>query len=82
MLEWDSGPASRTREMAKEPCPSCGGKLVPIAYGLPGEELMEAAQRGEVAMGGCVVTGDDPVWQCRECRCRFYTDGRAAPSSS
>jgi len=67
-------------------CPSCAkGKLVPIVYGLPMEDLMEQAQRGEVILGGCVVTqmidGDvtwgDPELGCSACERKFYRDGRA-----
>lgn len=37
------------------PCPKCGGtEIVPVVFGLPGEELMERARRGEVALGGCM----------------------------
>jgi hypothetical protein len=53
-------------------CPSCGStEVVPIAYGLPGPELMERAERGEVALGGCLVSGNDPRWQCRSCGLHF-----------
>jgi hypothetical protein len=51
------------------PCPECGSSenVVPIVYGYPGEELLEAAERGEVKLGGCVVAGDDPGWYCKSC---------------
>ena len=29
-------------------CPKCGGKVVPIVYGMPAPELYEKAQRKEV----------------------------------
>ena len=49
-------------------CPSCGSsKVVPIVYGMPGSELAEAYERGEVELGGCVITGDDPQWRCKGC---------------
>lgn len=35
-----------------------------IVYGMPGPELFEAAERGEVLIGGCVITGDDPTHGC------------------
>lgn len=41
--------------------------MVPIAYGLPTGVLMDAAERGEVVLGGCTVTGDDPQWACPAC---------------
>lgn len=45
-------------------CPTCGAPGVLIIYGMPGLELLEAAERGEVLMGGCVITGDDPTHGC------------------
>lgn len=35
-------------------CPQCGSdeNVLPIVYGYPSEELFEAAERGEVALGG------------------------------
>ena len=54
-------------------CPTCGSAadVVPIVYGLPGEELMAAAKRGEVALGGCLVSPDDPRWRCKKCGVDF-----------
>lgn len=34
---------------------------VPIVYGLPGPELVEAAERGEVLIGGCCIIVDAPM---------------------
>ena len=45
-------------------CPRCGRPGVPIVYGLPGPELMEAAERGEVALGGCVIPDAPPSHEC------------------
>jgi hypothetical protein len=45
-------------------CPTCGAPGVLIIYGMPGPELFEAAERGEVLIGGCVITGDDPTHGC------------------
>ena len=35
-------------------CPECASSenVIPIVYGYPSEELFEAAERGEVALGG------------------------------
>ena len=55
-------------------CPACGAaSTVPIVYGLPAGELFEAAERGEVVIGGCVVgrPGGDPRWSCPDCRHRW-----------
>lgn len=37
-------------------------RIVPYVKGLPSRELMEDAQRGEVVLGGCVITGYHPRW--------------------
>ena len=52
----------------KPKCPSCSSDNVAvIAYGLPGPEMMEEAERGDIVLGGCVVTDDGPEWHCKEC---------------
>lgn len=49
-------------------CPYCGSNNVkPIVYGYPSEVLLDEAERGEVALGGCVVSGLDPDMKCNEC---------------
>jgi len=49
-------------------CPECGSAdVVPIAYGKPGTELASAAERGEVVLGGCMVSEDSPNWHCNAC---------------
>jgi hypothetical protein len=48
-------------------CPQCEGDLVPILYGYPGQEMLEAAQRGEIVLGGCMVGEDDPQYRCGRC---------------
>ena len=45
-------------------CPTCGAPGVLIVYGMPGPELFNAAERGEILIGGCVITGDDPTHGC------------------
>jgi hypothetical protein len=49
-------------------CPVCGSAWVlKIVYGMPGPELAAAAQRGEVALGGCCISDYDPSWCCADC---------------
>ena len=54
-------------------CPICGGKVVPIVYGMPTGDLEETADRGEVFLGGCCIALDengrsiDPKWACINC---------------
>jgi hypothetical protein len=58
-------------------CSECGGKMVKIVYGEPNAELMEAAERGEIILGGCCVVVDEdgdivaPKWGCVNCDNRF-----------
>ena len=41
--------------------------MLPIIFGYPMAELVEAAKRGEVALGGCVVSSEDPTHHCSAC---------------
>ena len=53
-------------------CPKCGSSnYIPIIYGMPGPELMMKAERGEVALGGCVVTPDRDLYKCKDCGANF-----------
>ena len=66
-------------------CPACGGgNSMPIEYGEPAPETWDAAERGEIELGGCVVVfGLDPAWRCRQCGEAFGVvedDLGAAPS--
>ena len=49
-------------------CVTCQAKMVPIVYGYPGDGLMEAAERGEVVLGGCVIWPNQPRWKCPTCK--------------
>mgnify|MGYP006435393845 CR=1 FL=1 len=54
-------------------CPACDSdKILDIVYGYPAESLDKGAQQGKVILGGCVITGDDPQWQCSKCGTDFY----------
>ncbi len=58
--------------MKKPICPNCGtDKVLPIAYGYPGPDLAAMARRGEVVLGGCMITGNDPTHVCQKCGHRF-----------
>ena len=74
-------------------CPTCNaGKLIPIVYGLPLRELMEQSERGEVELGGCIITevfdpergfvSGDPELYCPKCEGRFFrASGRNSSQS-
>ncbi len=46
---------------SKPPCPTCGAKAVPIVYGFPSPDLMEAYDRGEIHLGGLRRLGGHAV---------------------
>ena len=37
-------------------------RFVPLIMGMPGPELSAKAKRGEVVLGGCIVSGNEPRW--------------------
>jgi hypothetical protein len=39
-----------------------------LVYGYPGPPLVDGHRRGEVLLGGCCVSDDDPEYGCRTCR--------------
>ena len=39
-----------------------GPHFVRLAMGLPSKEMWQAAERGEIVLGGCVSTGHEPTW--------------------
>lgn len=52
----------------KPDCPACDSKeVVAIMFGYPSPEMLEAADSGEIALGGCCVDVDDPDWHCNDC---------------
>lgn len=59
----------RLRQMTVlDQCPRCGREpVVEIVYGLPGPELVAAALRGEVRIGGCCISQESPTHACRSC---------------
>jgi rubredoxin len=57
---------------SKEVCPSCGKKAaVPIAYGFPGPGMWDAVDRGEIILGGCVISPGMPNMSCLSCGWRY-----------
>jgi len=64
VYNWGVGP-----DLSTEPprCPRCGAPGIPILYGMPGPELIEASERGDAAIGGCVIDARNPTHQCSRC---------------
>ena len=48
-------------------CSRCGGRTIRIVYGLPTPAAMDAAGRGEIALGGCIIVDDAPDRECTSC---------------
>ena len=51
-------------------CPKCGAQALPILYGLPSPEAIEAQECGELSLGGCVVRDENML--CRTCGDRWH----------
>jgi hypothetical protein len=50
------------------PCPACGSRdALTIEYGYPSVEMGQAAERGEIVLGGCLVGAESPDYECRDC---------------
>ena len=67
-----------TGEFNMRKCPRCGEELLEIIYGMPGSELFEASERGEVILGGCEVFEDGPDYHCKKCNLDYSRDLKKA----
>jgi len=52
-----------------ETCVACGGKVLPVLYGMPEVAAREASERGELILGGCTL--EDVACRC-ECGATAY----------
>ena len=54
-----------------ESCPTCDSEtgLREILYGLPAEPVDES----KYVIGGCLVSGHDPIWVCVDCGWRGWS---------
>jgi Zn finger protein HypA/HybF involved in hydrogenase expression len=58
-------------------CPNCKSKDgVDILYGMPSSELIEKAERGEIALGGCVIEENKPDRRCLKCEHEWQINPR------
>ena len=56
------------RSLLRRPdCPNGHGDVVRVVMGMPDPELFEAADDGQVVLGGCVVGPESPDWACLVC---------------
>lgn len=70
----DAAPVQPTTHRRRpNACPQCGrnDEVVPILYGMPASETLEAAERGELQIGGCVIDDDQPTRFCKRCQHAF-----------
>src|SRR3954454_19784428 len=57
-------------------CPQCAREdSVPLIWGLPDVAGMQLAERGLVALGGCMVPGGTPVLSWRACGLEWGSHG-------
>lgn len=53
---------------AERVCPRCEQTdVVPVVFGLPSPETFELAERGFVALGGCLLDPEPADFVCRSC---------------
>ncbi len=66
--------------MTAKLCPECcSTDTVEIVYGLPTRDTEGRAMRGEIELGGCMVTGDDPDRHCQACGAEWNGSRRRFP---
>ena len=54
--------------LAGRVCPECGREdSVPLLYGMPGADDFDLAERGLVALAGCLMPGEEDAFACRSC---------------
>ena len=66
------------RSLRKRRCPRCRAHLIQIVYGDPTDEAGDAAMRGEVILGGCLVFEGHPDRRCPGCGREWRRVGRGS----
>lgn len=55
--------ARKSAETPENPtCPVCGYPAIPLVYGLPDLDTIDAGEEGRLVLGGCVVS--EANWAC------------------
>ena len=52
-------------------CPECNKSwIAEILWGYPigMDSMKEKLEKKEIVLGGCIVSGHDPKWECNECQ--------------
>jgi len=55
-------------------CPSCRSKKTSLIFwGYPGdmEWYLAAIAKNEITPGGCILSENDPKWECNDCSHRW-----------
>ena len=50
-------------------CPQCNKNNVAVIFwGFPGnDEIIQAIHDKKIVSGGCLISDDDPKWECTDC---------------
>ncbi|MBJ7453631.1 MAG: hypothetical protein JHC71_16340 [Blastococcus sp.] len=56
-------------------CPGCGREdSIPLLHGMPGSDDFRKAERGLVALGGCLMPGEPAAFVCRSCELEWGSE--------
>jgi len=56
-------------------CPDCGSnKIASMPAWSP--KMQKEIDRGELILGGCVVSDRDPKWQCVDCGTKIFQENQ------
>ena len=56
-------------------CPQCGSKnAINIEYGYPSLDMIKEESAGEIWLGGCCTTANDPEYYCKDCEYEWNRD--------
>jgi len=64
-------------KMEKKSCPKCGSDDVAtilLGFTTINEELEKKLKNGKVILGGCCVSGNDPILECNDCKFQWGKD--------
>jgi len=57
-------------------CPNCNSPLfAEILYGMPDydNDLEQAIEEGKIVLGGCIISDNDPDYQCLVCKAFIFS---------
>jgi len=68
--------ATKYEEIKEGECPRCKSENnVKILYGYPSKKALKEAERGEIWLGGCEISENNPDFKCRDCGKEFKKKG-------